>query len=314
MLGDLWRFVVAVFKQTTFVLTGTVIAVVLVLWPHVAPLIGPKVPREIPDRPFWGLVALSFFWATFLAWREEHAKVTADTDGELRDLASSMVETYVTLAQKHSDEGPHALATLNLPALGSDALIRKTIHRMDQQVGRDPWEGWARFVEDIDLVKFFAWVREHGVSLHVSATNVEEVAKQVIAAGGQRTERQRAMDLRITDNARQLRRQLTATFEEWNGRDPTKIEDLTLWAVRFATGYRATEPAIRKLVDLRAEASHYVQEAVGKARDHFDAAADLVNPLMKSGLTVNDANRAEVERKLREAVTHVREALKALSL
>ena len=186
-MSDLWRFIVAVFKHTTFVLTGTVLAVVLVLWPHVAPLLGPRVPREIPDQPFWGLVVLSFFWAAFLAWRDEHRKVTADADGDLRALASSMVETYVTLAQSHRDEGPHALATLNLAALGSDALIRKTIHRMDQRVGRDPWQGWARFVEDVDLVQFFTWVREHRPDFHVSATSVEEVAKQVKAAGAFRT-------------------------------------------------------------------------------------------------------------------------------
>src|SRR5207302_9880157 len=98
--------------------------------------------------------------AVFLTWRDEHAKVAAYDDSELKDLASSMVETYVTLAKSHSDEGPHALATLNLAALGSDALIRKTIHRMYQRVGRDPWEGWARFIEHVDLVTFFTLVRD----------------------------------------------------------------------------------------------------------------------------------------------------------
>ena len=183
-MSTLWRFIVAVSKHTALVLTGTVIGLVLILWPHVAPLLGPKVPQEIPDRPFWVIVAGCFVWAAFLAWREEHGKVTADADGELRELASAMVEKYVTLAESHSDEGPHALATLNLSALGSDALIRKTIHRMDQRIGRDPWEGWAHVVEDVDLVKFFTWVREHRPNLHT--TKVDEIAKQLKAAGGHR--------------------------------------------------------------------------------------------------------------------------------
>ncbi len=122
--------------------------------------------------------------AVFLTWRDEHAKVAAYDDSELKDLASSMVETYVTLAKSHSDEGPHALATLNLAALVSDALIRKTIQRMDQRIGRDPWEGWARFVENVDLVRFFTWTREHGGLNH--PTTVQDVAQQVKAASGHR--------------------------------------------------------------------------------------------------------------------------------
>jgi len=141
------------------------------------------------DIPKWvlGLAAVAgIFVAGFQAWREEYRKVTAEGDDELRELASTMIEKYVTFAESHEDEGPHALATLNLAALGSDALIRKTIHRMYQRLGRDPWEGWARYIEDVDLVRFFTLVRDLRVNLQGSGTNVEEIAKQVKAAGGHR--------------------------------------------------------------------------------------------------------------------------------
>ena len=74
-----------------------------------------------------------------------------------------------------------------------------------------------------------------------------------------------------------------------------------------------TEPALRELVDLRADASHRVRQLVGTVRDHYDAAADLVNPLIKSGLlTMSAANRGHVEGELRKAVGHVRQSLAAL--
>src|SRR5260370_20813061 len=129
-------------------------------------------------------------------------------------------------------------------------------------------------------------------------------------------ERRRATNTRIGDKARQLRRQLLASFEEWEWGTigPKTVEDLARWAAqKFAAGYRVTEPALRELVDLRADASHHVRQLVGTARDHYDAAAALVNPLIKSGvLTVCAANRGLVEGELRQAVAHVRTSLAAL--
>jgi len=179
MWRDLWLFLKALRRHLAGLLTGAFLTGALLFWQYVL---------KKGDIPTWVLgvaAGAGLFVSGFNAWREEHAKVMTEAEGELRDLASSMVETYVVLAQSRKDERPHALATLNLAALGSDDLIRKTIHRMDQHIGRDPWQGWASFVEDVDLVKFFAWVREHRPNLHTM--HVDEVAKQVKAAGGSRT-------------------------------------------------------------------------------------------------------------------------------
>jgi len=51
--------------------------------------------------------------------------------------------------------------------------------------GTDPWAGWQRHVDDVDLVKFFGWVRDNNVDFF--ATTVEAVASQVRAAGGRRS-------------------------------------------------------------------------------------------------------------------------------
>ncbi|SRR6266566_2807698 len=180
MRRDVWQYLQALAKHFGGLATGAVLTVALLIWQYVL---------NKGDIPMWAMglaVGAGLFISGFQAWREEHAKVSADAEGELRELASRMVEKYVNLAESHKDEGPHALAELNLAALRSDGLIRKTIRRMEDRIGRDPWEGWARFVENVDLVKFFTLVRELRVNLHGSATNVEEIAKQVKAAGGHR--------------------------------------------------------------------------------------------------------------------------------
>lgn len=181
----MWRvlrqYLSALRRHFAGLITGAFVTGVFLVWQYVL---------KKGDIPAWVLgvaAGAGLFISGFQAWREEHAKIAAGTDGDLRALASEMVDTYVTLARSHSDEGPHALATLNLAALESDALIRQTIHRMDQRVGRDPWEGWASFVEDVDLVRFFTLVRDLRVNLHGTATNVEAIAKQVKAAGGHRS-------------------------------------------------------------------------------------------------------------------------------
>ncbi len=176
-MRDFGQYLKSLGKHWASLLTGAAASLALLLW-------GVFAQTELPRRAFWVAAVAGIFVAGYLTWREEHARITADADGELRDLASTMVQKYVTLAQSHSDEGPHALATLNLAALGSDVLIRETIHRMDQRIGRDPWEGWARFVEDVDLVSFFTWTREHRGLNH--PTTVRDVAKEVKAAGGHR--------------------------------------------------------------------------------------------------------------------------------
>jgi hypothetical protein len=178
MWRDLGQYLRALWKHLGGLATGTVLTVALLIWQYVL---------KKGDIPTWAMglaVGAGLFISGFQAWREEHAKVAEQGDRRLQDLASRMVEDYVAMARVSKDAGPHALATLNLPALRSDALIRDTIQRMDDRMGTDTWQGWGRYIEDVDLVQFFTWVREHHLNLHT--TTVEDVAKQVMAAGGHR--------------------------------------------------------------------------------------------------------------------------------
>jgi len=146
---------------------------------------------NIPTWVFWVIAVPSVPIAGFLAWRDEHAKVVQEADGQRLErerqdnaLASKVADEYVALARSRRDGGPHALATLGLHMLGSDALIRQAIREMHARSGSDPWSGAGRFAEDVDLVRFFGWVSDHHPDFHM--TSVEEVAKQVQAAGGHR--------------------------------------------------------------------------------------------------------------------------------
>lgn len=178
MSRDLWTYAKAVVWRWASVATGVVVSLGL--------LLSQAFDVAIPRWVFADAAIVGILVAGFLAWRDERRKLAAQGDDELRELTSRMLEKYVAMAESHKDEGPHALAELNLAALGSDPLIRKTIRRMEHRVGRDPWEGWARFVEDVDLVKFFTLVRDLRVNLHGPNTNVEKIAAQVKAAGGHR--------------------------------------------------------------------------------------------------------------------------------
>lgn len=178
-MRDFWEYLKALSKHWLSLVTGAVASLALLLW-------GVFEGTELPRRAFWVAAVAGVFLSAFFAWRDERRKLAAQGDDELRELTSKMLEKYVAMAESHKDEGPHALAELNLAALGSDALIRKAIRRMEQRVGRDPWEGWAPSVEDVDLVKFFTLVRDLRVNLHGANTNVEKIAAQVKAAGGLR--------------------------------------------------------------------------------------------------------------------------------
>jgi len=141
---------------------------------------------DIP-RSMLGIAAVvGLLVAGFKAWQDEHAKVTAPADvEEQRRLKAKMVEEYLALARSNSNAGPSALATLGLQSLKSDALIREAIQEMDARSGADPWSGYARLVEDVDLVKFFERVREMRFNFLRDGT-VEDVARKVKAAGGSR--------------------------------------------------------------------------------------------------------------------------------
>jgi len=97
----------------------------------------------------------------------------------MQDVADKMVDEYVALARPRLDAGPHALATLGLHLLGSDARIRAAITSMRARTDRDPWSGYEAVVQDVDLVAFFAYARTHNINF--LQTSVEDVAKQVRA-------------------------------------------------------------------------------------------------------------------------------------
>ena len=179
MWRDIGQYLRALWKHWASLLAGPTVTVALLVWQVFE-------QANIPTWVFWVIAAPGVPIAGFLTWREEHAKVAEQGNRRLQDLASKMMEDYVAMARASKDAGPHALATLNLAALRSDVLIRDTIQRMEDRMGTDPWEGWGRHIEDVDLVQFFTWVRERRPNFHISATSVEEVAKQVKAAGGLR--------------------------------------------------------------------------------------------------------------------------------
>ena len=88
-------------------------------------------------------------------------------------------------------------------------------------------------------------------------------------------------DLRIADQARLLRRQLAASFEEWPQGPKTNNELLT-WAHKTARGFGVTQLGIDALVGLRPDASRPVRRAIGAARDDYYDAADLISAATKT--------------------------------
>jgi len=65
--------------------------------------------------------------------------------------------------------------------LGSDKLIQHAISEMHIRTNTDPWGGEGQYVEDLDLVAFFTFVRENRVDFF--HTSIEAVAKRVREAG-----------------------------------------------------------------------------------------------------------------------------------
>jgi hypothetical protein len=88
-------------------------------------------------------------------------------------------------------------------------------------------------------------------------------------------------DLRVADQAVLLRRQLAASFGDWP-QSPKTDNELRAWAHKAARGFSVTQPGIDELVGLRVEASRHVRRAIGRARDDYYAAADLISPAIKT--------------------------------
>jgi hypothetical protein len=135
---------------------------------------------------------------------------------------------------------------------------------------------------------------------------------------------QSATDLRISDKATALRRTLAASLEDWP-KGPQNMEELVKWAFKLVRGFPVTEPALKEIIDLSAEASWAVRRMVGAARAGYYEAADIINPLVPHVLdptikrpweaqgSAADAKRlAATEGPLRRAFAHVRRSLRAL--
>ncbi len=124
---------------------------------------------------------------------------------------------------------------------------------------------------------------------------------------------QRPTDIRISDNAKLLARQLAATFEEWQGGSPGDVYELAKWARKVLNGFGQTEPALKEIVTDRSKASRTVRRLVSSARGAYYDAADIINPLfLPNGPVINTVNRMEVQAKLRRAERYVRTCIRDL--
>jgi len=179
MWHDLGRYLAALLKHLHGLIGAGLVNVLFWVWQFGLHR------NDIPTAYWIGAGFVGLFVSGFQTWRAEHRKVEEGISEEAREerkrlnqIASKAAEEYVDMARKHHDSGPSALARLGLPALGSDALIRKAIQEMYARNGTDPWSGWGKHVEDVDLVAFFNLVREKHYNF-LSDVNPEYVAKQV---------------------------------------------------------------------------------------------------------------------------------------
>ncbi len=115
--------------------------------------------------------------------RQQHERAL-ERERQEQEMASKVADEYVDMARRRYDSGITAVARLGLAALGSDALIRRAIEEMRVRSNTDPWSGKAALMEDLDLVAFFRYVREHRVKFF--NTTVESVVEEVRRAGGER--------------------------------------------------------------------------------------------------------------------------------
>ena len=135
------------------------------------------------------VVSIGLYWAgkrhgeSLERERQAHERFLQQ-DERMHQLASKAADDYVQMARLNQDSGPHALGTLALHLLASDELIRNAIHEMYLRSGNDPWNGKSNYLENIDLVHFFTYVKENKVDFF--STSVENAAKAVKEHGGLR--------------------------------------------------------------------------------------------------------------------------------
>ena len=98
---------------------------------------------------------------------------------QINELASKFIDECVYMINRRRDTGPSALARFGLHQLKSDQRIRESIEEIKARTDLDPWEGREADIQDVDLVKFFKYIREHKIKFGHMGNSVEDVAKRV---------------------------------------------------------------------------------------------------------------------------------------
>jgi hypothetical protein len=106
-----------------------------------------------------------------------HGRRTADESYQ-QGQQDKLVDEYVRMARSNYASGVYSLAMLGMEILGTDAAIRNAIQQMQVRTASDPWSGKAAVVANVDLVRFFRYVREQKVNF--AQRSVEDVAAAVV--------------------------------------------------------------------------------------------------------------------------------------
>jgi hypothetical protein len=294
MWRDIRAYVKAVVWQWVSFATGVVVSLGL--------LMSQVFDIAIPRWAFGTAAVVGILVAGFRAWRDERRKVApTDIDPEL-ELRRPPFERAIA---KLNPEQEGVLAYV-LGVGDSDAIqLRDNYFR--EQLGR------SVSAHDADMLL-----------TTIAETGLLEVQKKGNAYGRYRIRPvwtklgvewaapPTVVDKRIADKARQLRRTLAASFEDW----PTglkTLDDLTTWAGKLIRGFGVTEAALKEIIELRPEASRRFDRAVETASGAYYAAADVLNRLFKGGgLSIQWDERPAIETQLRGAVAHVEQCLAAL--
>jgi hypothetical protein len=294
MWRDLGQYLRALWKHWLSLIAGPTVTVALLIWQVFE-------QANIPTWVFWAIAAPSVPVAGFLAWRDEHQKVprkAIDPEVELR--RSQFEKEIAKLSPLQQVVLHHVVRCGDRDA----AQVREFFREHYVEVSPKEADGLLAAITDMTgLLEVKATsnaYERYGIKSVWEKLLVEWAAPPT------------ALDQRIIDKARQLRRQLTASFEDCPP-GPRTLDDHLSWARLLAGGFDVTDPGLRELVDLRPGASRRIWVAVGLARDAFDKTADLVNPLGKQPWwIVGGAPPADVEVELRQAAAHFGDCLNAL--
>src|SRR6266480_20958 len=294
---DLWVYLQALRRHFGGLVGGTFVAFVLILWDDVLHL------GNIPEGVWMIVAVLGVFISGFNAWREEHGKVVTPREAVDPEMEVRRPEFERQIAKL----SPEQEAMLHYMARVGDANAMQLRDNFFPQQGKTGGAHDAHVlllgIADTGLLE----PKERGTAFPRYA--IKPVWSRLLIEWAAPPT---AVDKRIADKARALRRTLAASFENWpNG--VNKLDELTTWAARLLGGFPVTEKALKEIVDLRHDASRRVERAVGTAQDEYYAAADVITTLFKDrGLSIDDNNRQAVETDLRQAVAHVKQCIAAL--